>query len=283
MWSTAFQEVHAQAAFQMWPHVTTSNWFWEAPCSFAGEDSSEQVLLKRGMLLVPWLESQDRFWGRRSWKFNSIPYLHVMPIFACHASKMLHCLLYACLDSQFVRHSSDIRGSGSTFKKKRFARNMPIQDHTSRIALHDLNFDIPLAPAHKKKADGSGAAATSGSKWCCKQARRFQGPRKVWQCFPVHCGHDCHDCHGCHGVPMCCNVLNGAHFVMVLVLSCFSLAAMNLGAGGWCKTFWKETKMGMSLATSWFAPTRPHVFPAAWLTWNLIWSLNWGQNLQVCS
>ena len=34
------------------------------------------------------------------------------------------------------------------YKKKRFARNMPIQDHANRIALLDLNFDMPLAPAY---------------------------------------------------------------------------------------------------------------------------------------
>jgi len=69
----------------MWPHVTTSNWFWEAPCSFAGEDSSEQVLLKRGMLLVPWLESQDRFWGPTFMKIQQ------HPLFACYARICMSC------------------------------------------------------------------------------------------------------------------------------------------------------------------------------------------------
>ena len=75
------------------------------------------------------------------------PYLHVMPV---RCSIAYYMSLYACLDSQFARHSSDIWGFRQHVKKKkkRFARNMPIQDHANRIALLDLNFDMPLAPAY---------------------------------------------------------------------------------------------------------------------------------------
>ena len=83
--------------------------------SFAGEDSSEQVLLKRGVLLVPWLESQDRFWTdiHGNWTASLTcllcPYLHVMP----HASKIIYSY-YAHADWQCARHSSGIWDSGST-------------------------------------------------------------------------------------------------------------------------------------------------------------------------